>query len=216
MGIKIIIADDHKIMRDGLRTLLEHEPDMEVIAEADNGRAIVQLSHKLKPDVVIMDISMPELNGFEATRQIVQKNPDVKVVALSMHADKRFVAGMFEAGAKSFLLKDSAFSQLSEAIRNVHSGKTYLGDYISDVVVRDYVNFLSRKEPDMLTTREKEILQLLAEGKTTKETAAALRISTKTIETHRQHIMEKLNIFSVAGLTKYAIREGITSLETNI
>ena len=215
MGIKIIIADDHKIMRDGLRTLLEHEPDMEVIAEADNGRSIVQLSHKLKPDVVIMDISMPELNGFEATRQIVQKNPAVKVVALSMHADKRFVAGMFEAGAKSFLLKDSAFSQLSEAIRNVYSGKTYLGDYISDVVVKDYVNFLSRKEPDMLTSREKEILQLLAEGKTTKETAAALRISAKTIETHRQHIMEKLNIFSVAGLTKYAIREGITSLETN-
>jgi two-component system, NarL family, response regulator NreC len=186
-----------------------------VIAEADNGRSIVQLSQKLKPDVVIMDISMPELNGFEATRQIVQKNPDIKVVALSMHADKRFVAGMFEAGAKSFLLKDSAFSQLSEAIRNVHAGKTYLGEYISDVVVRDYVNFLGRKEPDMLTTREKEILQLLAEGKTTKETAAALRISAKTIETHRQHIMEKLNIFSVAGLTKYAIREGITSLETN-
>jgi two-component system response regulator NreC len=213
MGIRIIIADDHKIMRDGLRTLLDQEPDMEVAAEAENGREIVQLVQKWKPDVVIMDVSMPELNGFEATRQILQKKPDVKVVALSMHADKRFVAGMFDAGAKAYLLKDSAFSQLAEAIRNVHSGRTYLGDHISDVVVREYVNLLNRREPEMLTSREKEILQLLAEGKTTKEAAAQLRISIKTIETHRQHMMEKLNIFSVAGLTKYAIREGITSLE---
>lgn len=213
MGIRIIIADDHKIMRDGLRTLLEHEPDMDVIAEAENGRKIVQLAQKWRPDVVIMDISMPELNGLEATRQILLKNPNVKVVALSMHADKRFVAGMLEAGAKAYLLKDSAFSQLAEAIRNVHSGKTYLGDHISDVIVREYVNFLNRREPESLTSREKEILQLLAEGNTTKQAAAQLLISVKTVETHRQHIMDKLNIFSIAGLTKYAIREGITSLE---
>jgi two-component system response regulator NreC len=208
MSVKIIIADDHKIMRDGLRNMLEKESGLEVVAEAKNGREAIQLTEQLRPDIVIMDISM------DATRTIVGKGWGTKIVALSMHADKRFVAGMFEAGAMAYLLKDCAYNELVQAIRQVVSGRTYLCSMISGVVIRDYIQRMRKSEASLLSPREKEILQLLAEGSTTKRIADQLKVSVKTVETHRQHVMEKLNIFSIAELTKYAIKEGITSLDT--
>ena len=214
MSLKIIIADDHKIMRDGLRNMLEKEPGMEVIADAKNGREAVRLAEQLRPDILIMDISMDDLNGMDATRSIIAKGLGTKVVALSMHADQRFVAGMFEAGAMAYLLKDCAYDELLQAIRQVMSGRTYLCSMISGVVIRDYIQRMRKNEPSLLSPREKEILQLLAEGSTTKRIADQLNVSVKTVETHRQHIMDKLNIFSIAELTKYAIKEGITSIDT--
>jgi two-component system response regulator NreC len=214
MSVKIIIADDHKIMRDGLRNMLEKESGLEVVAEAKNGREAIQLTEQLRPDIVIMDISMDDLNGMDATRTIVGKGWGTKIVALSMHADKRFVAGMFEAGAMAYLLKDCAYNELVQAIRQVVSGRTYLCSMISGVVIRDYIQRMRKSEASLLSPREKEILQLLAEGSTTKRIADQLKVSVKTVETHRQHVMEKLNIFSIAELTKYAIKEGITSLDT--
>jgi two-component system response regulator NreC len=214
MSVKIIIADDHKIMRDGLRNLLDKESGMEVVAEAKNGREAVRLAEELRPDILVMDISMEDLNGMDATRQIVGKGLGPRIVALSMHADKRFVAGMFEAGAMGYLLKDCAFDELLAAIRQVMSGRTYLCSMISGVVIRDYIQRMRKSESSLLSPREKEILQLLAEGSTTKRIADQLKVSVKTVETHRQHIMDKLNIFSIAELTKYAIKEGITSLDT--
>jgi DNA-binding NarL/FixJ family response regulator len=214
MSVRIIIADDHKIMRDGLRNMLDKEPGMEVLAEAKNGREAVQLAEKLRPDVLIMDISMDDLNGIDATRSIVAKGLGTRIIALSMHADKRFVAGMFEAGAMAYLLKDCAYEELLQAIRQAMAGRTYLCSMISGVVVRDYIQRMRKSEASLLSPREKEILQLLAEGGTTKLIADKLKVSVKTVETHRQHIMDKLNIFSIAELTKYAIKEGITSLDT--
>lgn len=214
MSVKIIIADDHKIMRDGLRNLLEKESGLEVVAEAKNGREAIQLTEQLRPDIVIMDISMDDLNGMDATRTIVGKGWGTKVIALSMHADKRFVAGMFEAGAMAYLLKECAYNELIQAIRQTVSGRTYLCSMISGVVIRDYIQRMRKNEASLLSPREKEILQLLAEGSTTKRIADQLKVSVKTVETHRQHVMEKLNIFSIAELTKYAIKEGITSLDT--
>jgi two-component system response regulator NreC len=213
MSVKIIIADDHKIMRDGLRNMLEKEPGMEVIADAKNGREAVRLAELLRPDILIMDISMDDLNGIDATRSIVGKGLGTKIVALSMHADKRFVAGMFEAGAMAYLLKDCAYDELLQAIRQVTGGRTYLCSMISGVVIRDYIQRMRKSEPSLLSPREKEILQLMAEGSTTKRIADQLSVSIKTVETHRQHIMDKLKIYSIAELTKYAIKEGITSLD---
>jgi len=213
MSIRIVIADDHKIMRDGLRNMLDKETGLEVIAEAKNGREAIRLAEHLRPDILIMDITMEDLNGMDATRQIVGKNQGTKIIALSMHADKRFVAGMFEAGAMAYLLKDCAYDELLQAIRQVTSGRTFLCSMISGVVVRDYIQRMRKNEPSLLSPREKEILQLLAEGSTTKRIADQLKVSVKTVETHRQHIMDKLNIFSIAELTKYAIKEGITSLD---
>ena len=214
MNVKIIIADDHKIMRDGLRNMLEKESGMEVIAEAKNGREAVRLAEQLRPDILIMDITMDDLNGMDATRAIVAKELGSRVIALSMHADKRFVAGMFEAGAMGYLLKECAYDELLQAIRQVLGGRTYLCSMISGVVIRDYIQRMRKSEPSLLSPREKEILQLMAEGSTTKRIADQLKVSVKTVETHRQHVMEKLNIFSIAELTKYAIKEGITSLDT--
>jgi len=216
MSIKIILADDHRIVRDGLRSLLEKQPDMEVVAEAEDGRTTVKQVQKLLPDVVIMDISMHDLNGIEATRQIIAKSPRVKVLALSMHSDKRFIAGILSAGASGYLMKDSTFTELIKAIRVIVSNHIYLSPRIAGIVTEDYVNFLTATDTSsarsILTAREREILQLLAEGKTTKQVASQLNVSVKTIETHRQRIMDKLGIYSIAELTKYAIREGLTSL----
>jgi two-component system response regulator NreC len=211
--VRILIADDHKIMRDGLRQMLEKETGMEVVAEAKDGHETIQLAEQLRPDIIIMDISMPGLNGMDATRHIVAKNLGSRVIALSMHADKRFVAGMFEAGALGYLLKDCAYDELIKAIQQVLSGRTYLCSLISGVVIRDYVQRLRKSEPALLSPREKEILQLLAEGHTTKEIAGQLQVSIKTVETHRQNIMNKLKLFNIAELTKYAVKEGITSLD---
>lgn len=216
MKTKIILADDHKIIREGLRSLLEKQLDMEVIAEAYDGLTTVRLVQKLLPDIVIMDIGMPDMNGIEATRQIMTETKGVKVIALSMHSDRRFVLQMLKVGASGYLLKDSAFEELISAIHTVMANQPYLSPKITDVVVKEYLHGFPKKESTVftiLTAREREVLQLLAEGKTTKQIASALYISVKTIETHRQQIMEKLNMHSIAELTKYAIREGLTSLE---
>ena len=213
---RILIADDHRITRQGLRSLLEKESDMEVVAEAQDGRTAVELAKKLLPDVVIMDVSMPDLNGIEATRQIVSRCKGVKIIALSMHSDTLFVTEMLKGGVSGYLLKDCAFEELAGAIRSVISGKTYLSPSISGVVVNGYLNRVAGFAPSrsVLTDREREVLQMIAEGKSTKQTALKLHISVKTVETHRRQIMNKLNIFSVAELTKYAIRKGITTIES--
>jgi len=216
MSIRIVLADDHRITRQGLRSMLEQQDDMEVVGEAENGREAVALVRKMCPQVVIMDISMPDLNGMEATRQITATASGTKVIALSMHSDALYVTEMLKSGACGYLLKDCAFEELTTAIRAVVSGKTYLSPSISGVVVEDYVHRLSRsgeRVSDVLTGREREVLQLLAEGKTTKQIALKLHISAKTVETHRRQIMDKLDIHSVAELTKYAVRKGFTSLE---
>jgi DNA-binding NarL/FixJ family response regulator len=217
MTIRVLLADDHKIFRDGLRTLIDKETGMEVVAEAENGRKAVKLTEKLLPNVIVMDVSMPDMNGIEATRKIMAGLPNVKVIGLSMHSDRRFVLGMLETGATGYLLKDCAFSELAIAIRQVLTGHTYLSPGIADVVVKEYigkVNFPSRKAHSLLSPREREILQLIAEGMTAKEIAAHLNLSIKTVETHRWNIMEKLNIHNIAGLTKHAIREGLVTLDS--
>lgn len=217
MSIRVLLADDHKITREGLRSLLEKQQDMDVVAEAENGRAAVHLAHELLPNVVIMDVTMPDLNGMEAARQIVGRFPNVKIIALSMHSDSLFVTEMLRSGASGYLLKDCAFDELALAIRAVASGKTYLSPSISGVVVEDYLRRLTKtgfSSSEVLTDREREVLQLMAEGKSTKQIALKLSISVKTVETHRRQIMHKLDIYTVAELTKYAIRKGLTSLET--
>ena len=216
MSVKIILADDHRIMREGLRALLEKQSGMEVIAEAEDGRTTVDLAYELKPDVVVIDISMPDLNGIDATRQIISAAPNIKVIALSMHSDRKFVREMLAAGASGYLLKDSAFEELGTALAAVINNQTYLSPKIADTVIKDYlgkIDTTESKTSPSLTNREREVLQLLAEGRTTKEIASKLCVSIKTIETHRKQIMEKLGLKSVAELTKYAIREGLTSLE---
>ncbi len=215
MKIRIVVADDHKIMREGLKALIDKQPDMEVAAEAQDGLTATKLARKLLPHIIIMDIGMPEMNGIDATRQIVSENKDVKIVALSMHSDRRFVLEMLKAGASGYLLKDSAFEELVSAVHTVMDGQPYLSPRITDIIVKEYLYNLPRNEPNVftiLTVREREVLQHLAEGKSTKQIASTLNLSVKTVETHRQQIMDKLEIRTVAELTKYAIREGLTSL----
>ncbi len=216
--IRILIADDHKIMREGLRALIDKEIGMEIIGEAKDGQTTVKLARKLTPSIIVMDIGMPELNGIECTRQILSDNPKAKVLALSMHSDRRFVTEMLRAGASGYLLKDAAFEELIRAVRTVASGRSYLSPDIAGSVIENYVR-QSSPTPEkisafsVLTNREREVLQLLAEGNTTKEIAATLFVSVKTVETHRRNIMKKLDLHSVAELTKYAVREGLTMLE---
>lgn len=216
MGIRVLLADDHKIIRQGLRSLLEKQQDIEVVGEAEDGRSAVRLAAETAPDVVIMDITMPDLNGAEATKQILSKSPDIKVVALSMHSDSLFVTEMLKSGAAGYLLKDCAFDELTKAIRTVIDNKNYLSPAISGVVLEDYIQRLSKvgfASPDVLSDREREVLQLMAEGYSTKKIAQKLHISVKTVETHRRQMMGKLDIHTIAELTKYAIRKGLTSLE---
>jgi two-component system response regulator NreC len=217
MGIRIILADDHQIVRQGLKTLIEQEPDMEVVGEAEDGCRTVTMVRELLPHVVVMDIKMPDLNGIEATQQILSEVSVVKVIALSMYADGRFVADMFKAGARGYLLKDCAFEELARAIRLAMSDKTYLSPGIAEIMVKDYATMnssLSESIFSTLTAREREVLQLITEGKSTSQTAEILQISIKTVETHRQQVMQKLGTKSIAELTKYALREGLTSLES--
>jgi DNA-binding NarL/FixJ family response regulator len=212
VSIRILLADDHKIIRDGLRSLLAKQHDMEVIAEAEDGRTAVELARELNPSVIVMDIAMPDLNGVEATRQVMEIDPGIKVVALSMQSDGPVVRRMFQAGAAGYLLKDCAFEELVKAIRTVLNGRTYLSPDIAGVVVRNLAS-AEHNVASPLTAKEREVLQLIAEGKSTKEIAQVLSVSVKTIDTHRQHIMDKLDIHNVAELTRYAIREGLTSAD---
>ena len=217
MTTKILLADDHQIFRQGLRQLLSIERDFEVIAEAGDGRSAVNLAEKLGPNIVVMDIAMPGLNGIEATRQIVDRVASARVIVLSAHPERKLISEVLKAGASGYLLKESAFEELSEAIRTAASKKIYLSPQAASEIVDDYVHL--SKSPgltvfDALSPREREVLQLIAEGQSTKEIARSLKVSVKTIETHRRQLMNKLELFSVAELTRYAIREGLASLET--
>jgi DNA-binding NarL/FixJ family response regulator len=216
MSIRILLADDHGIIRQGLCSLLEKQPDMEVVGEAEDGQKALELVRQLVPDVVIMDITMPNLNGVGATSQITSEFPGVKVLALSIHSNKRFVADMLKAGASGYILKECLFDELIEAVRTITAGNIYFSPRITDVVVDDYVNHLSEggaKPPKPLTARERQVLQCIAEGRSIREIAEIMYLSIKTVEFNRRQIMKKLKIKSVAELTKYAIREGLTSLE---
>jgi len=215
MNLRIILADDHAIFREGLRALLQDQPHMEVLAEAEDGREAVRLARELKPDLVVMDVTMPGLNGVDATHQITSASPKIKVIALSMHADQRRVAEMLAAGASGYLLKNSAFEELLQAIQAVVEHGNYFSPPVIGPIVRDYLKLSSREQPSgsSLTPREREVLQLLAEGNSSKEAAFLLHLNVKTVDTHRQRIMKKLDLHNLADLTKYAIREGLTSLD---
>ena len=216
MSIKILLADDHKIVSDCLEPLLNKQPDMRVVGEAENGRMAVKLAQQLNPNVVIMDIAMPDLNGIEATRQIIARCPGVKIITLSMNSDKRYVTGVLNAGASGYLTKSCSFEELVSAIRVVAANKKYLSPDISGIVIEESLVRSSTAKSKVfsnLTMREREVLQLLAEGKTVKQIASQLYLSIKTCHTHRKQIMDKLNIHSIAELTKYALREGLTSLK---
>lgn len=216
MKIRILLADDHRLFRDGLRTLLDQREDMEVIGEAVDGPAAVAAAAQHKPDIVLMDISMPDLNGIEATRKIVAEHSGTKIIMLSMHSDQRFVTESLRAGASGYVLKDCAIEELIEAIRTVSRKQIFLSATIAESVIKDYIGLTVNRSDSVfsaLSAREREVLQLLAEGNSTKEIAARLDVSIKTVETHRKQIMDKLDIHSIAELTKYAIREGLTPLE---
>ncbi|MBW1896079.1 MAG: response regulator transcription factor [Deltaproteobacteria bacterium] len=215
MSIRILIAEDHKIIREGLRSLLEKQVNVEVIGEAENGNKAVQMAQEMSPDVVIMDITMPELNGIEATRQIMDKCHDVKVIGLSVHPDRQFVEGMLKAGASGYLLKDCAFDDVVTAVRVAAANQTYLSPKVARFVVEGFLGHSLRKGTaafGVLTTREREVLQLLAEGRTKHEIGDKLCVSPRTVETHRRRIMEKLGVKSIAELVRFAIREGLTPL----
>ena len=213
--LRILLADDHIVMRTGLRALLERQPNLEVVGESENGRETVELVASLGPDVVVMDVAMPVLNGIEATKTIVTQRPATAVVILSMHADESYVMRALKAGARGYLLKDSAAADLIGAIQAVSQNKSFFSPKVSRILAEDYVRVLKQKGAvdsyDLLTGREREILQLLAEGKANKEVATALNISPYTVETHRRHILEKLNLHNPAELILYAVRKGIIS-----
>jgi len=215
-SVRILLADDHQMVREGVRALIEALDGYEVVGEAGNGRTAVSLAAELKPDVLVIDVGMPDLNGIDATKQVTESTPGVKVVALSMLSDGRYVRRMFQAGASGYLLKESAFEELRSAIDQVLKGKTYVSPAVGQVVIDDYVRDERASGSELfqsLTPREREVLQLMAEGRSTKEIASDLFVSVKTIETHRQHIMQKLKTNSIADLTKFAIREGLTQLD---
>jgi len=217
MGISILVVDDHALVREAFSALLEKEPNLKVIAEAQDGREAVQLARKLRPSMVIMDIAMPGMNGIDAIQEIVARAPAVKVLALSMYSDRRFVAGVLNAGASGYLLKECASEEVIRAIHVVEAGEVYLCPQIARIVVETYVRQLSAGTDSLicsvLSPKERQTLQLIAEGKTTKEIASILSVSVKTVESHRLRTMNKLNIHSVAELTRYALREGLTSLD---
>ena len=214
--IRVMLADDHRLFRDGLRTLLEQQPRLEVVGEASDGPSLLAQVRTLRPDVVLMDVSMPRLNGLEATRRLRAEHPGVAVVMLSMHADHRFVVEALRAGALGYVLKDCDVSELVEAVRCAAKGDIHLAPAVAGNVVRDYLA-LATDRPDsafsVLSAREREVLQMLSEGRSMKEIAQALAVSIKTVETHRKNVMDKLDIHSVAELTRYAIREGLTPLD---
>lgn len=215
MRTKVLLVDDHRLVREGIRRILEGEPSIEVVGEAENGRLAVTMAKRLSSGVVLMDLSMPEMNGIDAIREITADAPDVRCIVLSMHSSPRFVTEALGAGAKGYILKDSAGNELMDAIRAVAGDTVYLSPAIAGVIVHDYHRRFSRPQPPtepVISSRERQVLQLYAEGKNTKEIAYLLGVSIKTVESHRAQIMKKLGLRSVADLVKYAIREGLTSL----
>jgi DNA-binding NarL/FixJ family response regulator len=216
MSTRVLLVDDHEMFLAGLDALLNRQQGMEVVGKVKDGMEAVKVARARKPDVVVMDISMAGMNGIEATREITHRLPGVKVLCLSMHSERRFVAAALDAGASGYLVKDNSFEELVGAIRTVKRNQIYLCPTVAGTVVEAYRAQRMEEESSvfsLLTRREREVLQLLAEGRSTKEIAARLGLSLKTVGTHRGHIMEKLSIHSVAGLTKYAIREGLTTAE---
>lgn len=216
MKTQILLVDDHKIVRQGLRTLLESDERLTVIGEADNGREALDRLEHINPDLVIMDVAMRELNGIDATRQLLSSRPTLKILALSMHADRLYVSQMLQAGAAGYLLKECAYEELSKAIDTILDSKVYLSPEIAGVVVEDYLSVQAQSSESQarspLTVREREVLQLVSEGKSTKVIARDLHVSSKTIESHRKRLMDKLHMHSIAELTKFAIRQGLTTL----
>jgi two-component system response regulator NreC len=217
MAIRVIVVDDHGVLREGLRLLIEQREGLELVGEAEDGRKAVEIVAELKPDIVLMDVSMPGLNGIEAARQILHDNNNVKVLALSAYSNKRFVTEMLKLGASGYILKDSASSELVRAIETIAGGDNYLCPKAASLVIEDYKQnskaFANHSPLDGLTAKERELLQLLAEGISTKEAARLLSVSVKTTDARRRETMNKLGISSMAELTKFAIREGLTSLE---
>ncbi|MFO0762575.1 MAG: response regulator transcription factor [Byssovorax sp.] len=214
--MRILLADDQKMMRDGLRALLEKEPGMDIVGEASTGHEVLALSPRVRPDVVVMDVTMPELNGVETTRRLLAQESAVKVVALSVHTDRRYMAAMLEAGAVAYVPKNVAFDELAQAIHVASRGQRYLSPAVTGGVIEGYLRKESAGRTMLKTTltpREREVLQLLAEGHSSKDIAQKLTLSVATVESHRRQIGAKLDIHSVAELTKFAIREGLTSLE---
>lgn len=213
----VVVVDDHAMMRGGIRAILEQAPHITVVGEAENGREAVALASKLAPDVMLVDIAMPDLNGIEATRKILAKDPKIAIIALSMHSDARFVTGILDAGARGYILKTCDADELIRAISAVRSGKLYVTSDLTHVLVDRYHGADCEREgappPDALTPREREVLQLIAEGLTSKEIGEKMGVARKTVETHRTNIIRKLDLHSIASLTKYAIREGLAGLE---
>ena len=206
--IRVLLADDHAMVRKGFRLILEAQPDIEIAGEAGNGREAVELAEKLHPDVVVMDVAMPELNGIEATRRLAASSPHTRVLALSMHKDSVYVREILRAGARGYLLKDSIDTDLINAVRAVAKGDGYISPGVSDAVLSDYRRHVT--DPlDLLTSREREVLQMIAESKTNKEIAVALNLSVYTIDAHRGKIMEKLNLHSTGELVRFAVRHGL-------
>jgi DNA-binding NarL/FixJ family response regulator len=215
MPTRTIVVDDHEIMREGICALLRRCDGIEMVGQAGDGRTAVELVKELHPNLVIMDIGMPKLNGIDATRQMIQLLPDIKVMALSAHADNQIISQMILAGARGYMHKESTFSEMKEGITAMLEGKTFLCSRISKVVFSDYINILTNPnsiETDGLSLREREVLQLVAEGYTSKEIAKMIKLSPKTVETHREHIMNKLKIHTIPGLTKYAVQKGLTTV----
>lgn len=213
MPIRVLLADDHSIMREGLRQLLQRESDFEIVGEADNGRSAVAMAGARRPDVVIMDAAMPVLNGIDATRQIVENNRNIKVLALTVHSDETYLAGMLQAGASGYLLKDCASEELVMAARSVAADKGYVSPELAPLVLKAYAVNAATTKQGALSVRERKILKLIAEGVSIKEIASQLGVSYKTVNRDRSKMMERLGLFSVAELTKYAVRFGLTELK---
>lgn len=216
MSISVLIVDDHQLMRQGLVALLEEQDDLDVVGEADSGRAAVELARQHKPDVIVLDIDMKDLNGIDAAKQILSSHPDIRILALTMHSDQQYITGMLDAGAMGFLPKDSAFEELTRGIHSLARGDMYLSPTVTGTVLKDYRERSEERrqgQHSQLTDREREVLQLVAEGLSSKEIASRLEISTNTVIRHRQNIMESLGLRTIAELTKYAIRQGLTPLE---
>ena len=216
MTTKILIVDDHAIVRQGLRALIDKEQDMDVIAEAASGGEAIAVARECRPDVIVMDISMPDINGIDATRCITTESDQVRVLALSMESDRRFVVEVLKAGANGYVLKDAAFAELATAIRAVAAGETYLQARVTTLLIKEYLQRIPDDLPatyENLSLREREILQLIADGSNAKEIAFTFGVSVKTVENQRHSIMKKLDLYSIAELTKYAVRQGLTSLK---